>query len=361
VVNYGLIEGAAGGAGGASDQGVKAASGAAGVGVDTGAGGVATITNAGTIIGAGDSVRLGSASDRLIADAGARFVGEIAGGGGTFELAGGSGHISGLGRGGTISGSDSAAFAGFAGFVIDAGGQWILSGANALNASQSLSVSGVVDVAGSLATASGATISIGAGGAMIFTGSGETLGGLLVNEGTLETKGANVVVDTLMHGSGGEVVINGGTLDFLSTLDQDVIFKGGAGTLELGQAQGAPLNVAGFQANGQQSLDLGGIGFIGAGEATFSGTAKSGVLTVSDGTHTALIDLTGDYLGDTFTAASDGHGGAVVTAMATTPSPHAFVAAMAAMGAGDAGPIHASLDTARGIAPFLAGPRLQTA
>ena len=76
-------------------------------------------------------------------------------------------------------------------------------------------------------------------------------------------------------------------------------------------------------------------------------------------THTALIDLMGDHLGDKFTAASDGHGGTVVTAMAPMPPPHAFVAAMAAMGAGDAGPIHASLDTARGTGPFLAGPRLR--
>ena len=92
---------------------------------------------------------------------------------------------------------------------------------------------------------------------------------------------------------------------------------------------------------------------------TLSGTAKGGVLTVSDGTHTALIDLKGDYLGATFTAASDGHGGTVVTA--TTPGLPAFVAAMAAMGGPGAGLAHATLDTSHGTSLFLANPRLQAA
>jgi len=194
---------------------------------------------------------------------------------------------------------------------------------------------------------------------MTFTGSAETLGGTLVNAGVLETKGSTVVISSLAPGSSGGVVINGGTLDFLSVLDQAVTFKGTTGTLQLAQSQGRSLDVAGFQANGQQALDLGDIGFIGADEATFSGTAKGGVLTVSDGTHTALIDLKGDYLGATFTAASDGHGGTVVTA--TTPGLPAFVAAMAAMGGTDAALIHANLDVERATGLFLAAPRLSAA
>jgi hypothetical protein len=45
--------------------------------------------------------------------------------------------------------------------------------------------------------------------------------------------------------------------------------------------------------------------------------------------HTAALDLSGNYLGDVFTAASDGHGGTVVTATVPMPSPHAFAATMA--------------------------------
>jgi hypothetical protein len=76
---------------------------------------------------------------------------------------------------------------------------------------------------------------------------------------------------------------------------------------------------------------------VSAGEASFSGNASSGFLTVNDGTHSALIHLTGDYLGDSFVAASDGKGGVTVTAMAAaTSSARTFAAAMAGFGAGAA-------------------------
>jgi hypothetical protein len=234
-------------------------------------------------------------------------------------------------------------------------------GANALSASQSLDVGDAMDAGGSLVTAAGSTVSIAAGGSIIFTGSDETLGGMLVNAGVLETKGSTVVIASLKHGSGGTVVINGGTLDFLSVLDQAVTFNGATGTLELAQSNSAPVDIAGFKANGQQSLDLGDVAFIGADEAKFSGTKEGGVLTVSDGTHTAAFDLSGNYLGDVFTAASDGHGGTVVTATAPMPSPHAFAATMAAMGEGGAGPVRASIDAPRGVGLFLASPRLHAA
>ena len=48
-----------------------------------------------------------------------------------------------------------------------------------------------------------------------------------------------------------------------------------------------------------------------AGEATYKGSASGGILTVSDGTHTARIHLDGDYRKATFTASSDGHGGTI--------------------------------------------------
>jgi hypothetical protein len=68
-----------------------------------------------------------------------------------------------------------------------------------------------------------------------------------------------------------------------------------------------------FSTSGGTSLDLKDIAFVSAGEATFAGKSTGGVLTVTDGTHTAHITLRGDYLGSTFTAASDGHGGVIVT------------------------------------------------
>ena len=59
-------------------------------------------------------------------------------------------------------------------------------------------------------------------------------------------------------------------------------------------------------------LDLVDIGFVNANEATFSGTATGGTLSVTDGTHIAKIALLGNYLASTFVAQSDGHGGTIV-------------------------------------------------
>ena len=42
------------------------------------------------------------------------------------------------------------------------------------------------------------------------------------------------------------------------------------------------------------------------------GHESGGVLTVTDGTHAANIALSGNYLGSTFAASSDGHGGTSV-------------------------------------------------
>ncbi len=92
----------------------------------------------------------------------------------------------------------------------------------------------------------------------------------------------------------------------------------------------------GFSKTGATTLDLGDIAFGGATAASFSGTMSSGVLTVTDGTHTAKIRLSGDYLGLTFAVSSDGHGGTSVVDSSTPGSDtrvDAFVAAMAGFGA----------------------------
>ena len=68
--------------------------------------------------------------------------------------------------------------------------------------------------------------------------------------------------------------------------------------------------------------------------ASVAFTGASGVLTVTDGTHVAKINLTGDYTAATFTAASDGHGGVAIVAAPTPPlASHVFVAAIAGLAA----------------------------
>jgi hypothetical protein len=75
---------------------------------------------------------------------------------------------------------------------------------------------------------------------------------------------------------------------------------------------------------------------VSAKEATYSGTKTKGVLTVTDGTHTANIHLTGDYLGVTFIASSDGGTGTDIIAQSTNnprAPTHVFISAMAGFGA----------------------------
>jgi hypothetical protein len=102
-----------------------------------------------------------------------------------------------------------------------------------------------------------------------------------------------------------------GTLNFLNdgtgsaalTLDASASFHG---------------LVGGFGTGDQ--IDLQDIAFVastkkGGTKASFTEAANfdSGTLTVTDGTQTANIQLFGEYIASEFVAASDGHGGTLIT------------------------------------------------
>jgi hypothetical protein len=287
------------------------------VGVEVGSAGATTIVNFGTIKGtAGTSVQLAQAADRLVVEAGSTFVGAVTGGGGTLELARASGTITGLAGGqGNLTGPEALSFSGFGGFAMDKGGTWTLSGA----------LAGTIDNAGVLAA----------------TGPGASLQGAVTNDGVLETNAAKatLTVSGAVTGSG-SALIAGGTLDFAATFSQNVRFTTGAGELELAVSRGYAATISGFSTSGGTKLDLLDIAYARNNTtASFAGNAAGGVLTVTDGSHTAQIRLKGDYLGDTFAATSDSQGGTLVTAsIAAAPSIHAFASAMAGMNtAADAG------------------------
>ncbi len=341
LVNRGLIRGGGGAAG-----------------VVTSFAYASRIENAGTIEGLNNSVVFNSNRDVLVADAGAQFIGAIVGGGGTFELAGGTGVISGLGRNGKLSGDDGATFSGFGTYLIGAGGHWSLSGTNALGTRQSLTVDSGLIVEGSLREATGATVTIDHGGALRFQGSGQTLAGSIVNQGLIAVQRTTLAITGPVSGDG-RAHIDDGTLAVASALTWNVAFTGVSGVLDLGQSRNFVGAISNFAAGGRDVLDLGDIEFVNAGEATFSGDTSGGTLTVMDGTNTASIRLIGNYLGDTFVAASDGQGGVTVTAMAAgPPSPHALVAAMAGLGAAGA-MSHVLAEAHTHDRPMLFAPRSQ--
>jgi hypothetical protein len=219
----------------------------------------------------------------------------VVGGGGTLELAKASGTITGLAGGqGSVTGGEALSFSDVGSFVIDTGGTWTLSGVLA----ETINNAGVIESAGQTATLQGAV------------------------------------------GGSGSAVIAGGTLDFASTFSQNVTFATGAGDLELADSVGYRGTISGFSTAGGTQLDLVDIGFYKkTTDASFAGNVKGGVLTVTDGTHTAQIKLNGDYVGDTFAVSNDKQGGTLVTATLTgAPSVHAFASAMAGLNrAGAAG------------------------
>jgi len=183
------------------------------------------------------------------------------------------------------------------------------------------------------------------------------------NTGTLEANGGTLTLDAAVTGSGVVDLAAGMVVIGNAGAAETVAFTGKKGALELDQSQTYAGQVSGFSTKGKTTLDLRDVGFVSANEATFSGTKTSGMLTVSDGTHTARITLVGNYTNATFVASSDGEGGVnIVDPSLQTPSVAHFAAAMATMtGHGAAaGTLHP--DAAWSAhQPMLAGPSVAVA
>jgi hypothetical protein len=298
--------------------------------------GVATVTNFGTISGSGGrAINFASTGEVLAVEAGSAFYGSVLGGGGTLVLDTGAGTLTGLLAGGTVTVSGSMAatiFSNFDTVKIGAAATFSTSGAVSIAAGQSVVDAGLLTLGASKIT--------------------------IANAGTIETLGGTVTAKGRVTGTG-KAIVDGGTLDFKSSFNQAVTFVGGVGTLELAQSQSYTATISGFSKTGGTSLDLVDIAFIGSGEATFSGTKAGGSLTVTDGTHTAHINLIGNYLSSTWIAESDGHGGVVVhdpPGAAAAAAPHAFIAAMAGMGPGGAAGLEPTHAWRRHAPPILLGP-----
>jgi hypothetical protein len=159
---------------------------------------------------------------------------------------------------------------------------------------------------------------------------GVTVTSAVHNTGTLLAVVGTLTLDGAVTGAGvGKV--NGGTLFAKSTFTENVTF-GTTGTLVLAHGQTYTGKITGFSKTGTNALDLRDIGFTsGVTKASYSGSTASGTLTVTNGTHTAHITLTGNYTASTFTTASDGHGGVIVKDPPASAAP--LSQAMAALGA----------------------------
>jgi hypothetical protein len=200
------------------------------------------------------------------------------------------------------------------------------------------------------------------------TSAGLTIGEIgadtVVNDGTIECTGAGGLIFGGSLQNSGVIVVAAGTVSVLGaltgpgSLDVDdatllikkatsafVTFTGKSGELVLDASQSFGGAIIGFSKTGATTLDVNDIPFAGGTEALYAGGKAGGVLTVTDQVKTAHIQLQGNYLGETFSVASDGNGGTLVVAhkAASEPaSPAAFVSAMASMFAASGGLLRAS-------------------
>jgi hypothetical protein len=219
--------------------------------------------------------------------------------------------------------------------VVGTGAAFTAAGGEAVAKSQVLIAQGALTIAGTLANA---------GLADAITGGALTITGAVANAGLLQVGGGVMTVEGAVSGAG-TVRILSGTADFASGFSQNVAFTGSTGVLELGKSQTYAGAVSGLAKTGGSQLDLRDIAYSGSTKASFAGTAASGTLTVTDGTHTAKITLTGDYTASAFTVAPDGHGGTLVKDPPGAHAVAAFADAMAGLGPS------AGAGTAPGILP----------
>jgi hypothetical protein len=111
-------------------------------------------------------------------------------------------------------------------------------------------------------------------------------------------------------------IADGATTEIQSAFSGAVLFDGSTGTLQLDNSSSFSGTVAGLL--GQDKLDLMDIDPASVHTPLYSGDGSTGALMVTDGVHTANIQLFGDYIGSTFAPSNDGHGGTFIN---DVPSP----------------------------------------
>jgi autotransporter passenger strand-loop-strand repeat protein len=176
--------------------------------------------------------------------------------------------------------------------------------------------SGAVEIVSSGGGAGGLTVS--SGGVAIISNGGSADSTLLAGGYELVESGgveSNVTISAgTVEVANGGAIASGGQVQFA-----------GSGTLVFDGGTGFGWTVAGLGM--ADEIDLQNVAFVAPTSKKGNGSRlsfteaisnQSGTLTVTDGVHSANIELLGSYIASDFAAASDGHGGTVVTLVGTT-------------------------------------------
>ncbi|MBR1177225.1 VCBS domain-containing protein [Bradyrhizobium sp. KB893862 SZCCT0404] len=233
----------------------------------------------------------------------------------TFTLDGRTLELHGSGQTGAFSG-DTLRLNNGAAFKIDAGVTFTdaTTGGSAFNIASSAG-SGTLNVAGNYdKTGSGTTIvstAVNNSGVIDAKAGTLDLAGNVTNTGTLQAdSGGKLLVAGNVTGAGAVTVGNGGTVEFGASVGsgQTITFNGALATLKIDVPASFAGTITGFS-GATDAIDLVGINY-GSGQFSQSFNSSTGVLHVTDGTHSADLHFSGPTYGFAFSA--DGSGGTVI-------------------------------------------------
>jgi hypothetical protein len=149
-------------------------------------------------------------------------------------------------------------------------------------------------------------------GTLEATGNGELfVASNVTNTGHLIANNGTVIFEGAVSGTGTATVQGTGSIEFGSTTTADITFAAGANgtvTFDAASTLTGKLSITGFTLG--DTIDLADINFSGSGPSL---AFSKGVLTVSDGTHVAKLNMIGNFTLASFHAASDGSGGTLIT------------------------------------------------
>jgi hypothetical protein len=261
-----------------------------------------TVNNTGSVLSEGGMTLLGTISN----------TGTIAGQGGVLYIATG---------GATLSGSGSVTLADATSSTIEGSGasttltnQNTISGAGTIGGNGLLLTNqGVIDATGTnpliVDTGTSAVTNSGTleatNNATLFVASNVT------NTGHLIANNGDVIFAGAVSGNGTATVQGAGSIEFGSTTTANTTFAAGANgtvTFDAASSLTGKLSITGFALG--DTIDLADINFSGSGPTL---AFSKGVLTVSDGTHVAKLNMIGNYTLASFHATPDGGGGTVIT------------------------------------------------
>jgi VCBS repeat-containing protein len=174
-------------------------------------------------------------------------------------------------------------------------GTIIASGSNALT----------IDTGANVVINSGTLGATGSGGLAIHSD--------IADSGLLWANGGSITIDGNVSGTGSALINGVATFEMGGVFGENITLGAGArATLKIDHAADFSGTVAGL--DGDDVLDLADLAF---GSNTTLGYAANsnntgGTLTASDGTHTANIELLGQYMASSFVMSADGVGGTLI-------------------------------------------------